>query len=170
MVARKVSDKDLRSLRDRMKIALRKAGKTGRDAEVAAGLSKGSLTRIYGGRKKVEFSTIVALADFVGSTPTELLTKGAQKVFAEELAQWAPAPEASPAAEVSPEPEITSEPVVTPAPEAAPEPEAAPTPEAASAPEPPPYRPDPPPRKRKRDLPVRVARRLLRLVRGVVGL
>jgi outer membrane biosynthesis protein TonB len=190
MAAHKISDKDLRSLRDRMKVALRQVGKTGREVEEAAGLSSGSLTRIYGGRRKLDFDLLCALAAEVEAEPLSLLTKGAQKVFADEIEVWqastaadeskpgpGSAPEPAPAPEAASEPKRTSKPAPTPEPK--PAAQRAPTPEAKPAPQPAPtpepwttHSPadDPTPRKRKRDLPARVARRVWAGVRGVLGL
>ena len=218
MAAHKISDKDLRSLRDRMKVALRQAGKTGREVEEAAGLSSGSLTRIYGGRRKLDFELLCALAAEVDADPLSLLTKGAQKVFAGEIEAWqartaadepkpgpGSPPEPVPAPEAAPEPKRASKPTPTPKPKPAPTPDPKPeakpapapeakpaaapeakpaaAPEAKPAPSPAPqpaptpepwttHSPadDPTPRKRKRDLPARVARRVWAGVRGVLGL
>ncbi len=190
------SKRDREKLRSRVKTELRKLGRSQKDLETSLGLTSGTLTRVFGGRRKLDQELAEGIATELNSTIEELFkataylkvldtsgdaAKPAPKPAAAKpapkpaAAKPAPKPAAAkpapkPAAKAAPEP-ATAKPVPKPAAaKAAPKPVAA---EPAPAPAPraaDPVRPSPPPpeepRFRKRDVPLKVARFVLGWVFG----
>jgi len=188
--------RDREKLRSRVQKALRSEGRTQKAMESSAGLPNGTMTRIFGGRRKLDEETLRAVADELGIAAEELV---AGTSFTELLEAPEPEPEpddeadageseatapeeeaaeASPSeADEEPEPEAEPEPEPEPEPEAEPEVDEAPASEGgeASRPEPapkstyvPPPTPEPEsePRSRKRDLPKRAMKFFMSLVFG----
>ncbi len=168
----KLGERDLAAFKTRTKKALRTRDRTGQSVEQALELSSGSLSRLYSGRRRLTFELVCGIAEQVGVEPLDLLTDGAREHFADEISASVEAPDAAEAvAEEAPEP-------------------------SPSTPEPSPSTPEPtaggftgstvPPtdrwseprfdeapreeRRRKRDIPARVVRRLLTVLRDIVGL
>jgi len=188
------SKRDREKLRSRVKTELRKLGRSQKDLETSLGLTSGTLTRVFGGRRKLDQELAEGLATELNSTIGELFKATA---YLKELdtsgdaakpAAAKPAPKAAakptPKAAAKPAPKAAAKPAPKPAAsKPAPKPAAAkPAPKPAAkpaaakpAPAPAPraadpVRPSPPPpeepRFRKRDVPLKVARFVLGLVFG----
>ena len=180
------SKRDREKLRSRVKTELRKLGRSQKDLETSLGLTSGTLTRVFGGRRKLDQELAEGLATELNSTIGELFkataylkeldtsgdaakpaaAKPAPKAAAKPTPKAAAKPAPKPAASKPAPKPAAAKPAPKPAAKpAAAKPAPAPAPRAAD-----PVRPSPPPpeepRFRKRDVPLKVARFVLGLVFG----
>jgi len=98
--------RDREKLRTRVKTELRKAERTQKDLEGKAGLSSGTLTRVFGGRRQLDRETVEAVASELGMTAAELVEGTAFDELLADVAEPAGEPEAEP----TPEPAAKSKP------------------------------------------------------------
>ena len=157
------SKRDREKLRERIKTELRKQGRTQKGLEDALELKSGTLTRVFGGRRKLDQELADGIVRELGTTIPELFRATSYLKTLEVAAEPpTPAPAASEPTPAEPDP-APSEPTPVPAPEAEPTPASAPAPEPSPRPEPPPASEE---RFRKRDIPLKMARFVLGLVFG----
>lgn len=83
-MSKRVHDKDLKTFKERLKVALRRAGLTARELERQLGEPDGAFTRVYSGRRALDWDLVERTARVVGVEPEALLSRSALKVLEAE--------------------------------------------------------------------------------------
>ncbi len=126
------SKRDREKLRDRVKTELRKLGRSQKDLEDALGLTAGTLTRVFGGRRKLDQELADGMARELGLSVEELFKATSFLKDLEVDAEPEPEPAPREAAEKAPAPKKEAAPKAEPAQKAEPA-KAAPAKEAEPA-------------------------------------